>query len=132
MDFFLNNGNVTERLINEWRKHGKIIIAYDFDNTVFDYTGVGATFHDVVSLLQECRKYAHFIVFTSCEDKKLPMIEKYLKDNEIPFDTINENLPFIPFTGRKVYYNILLDDRAGLSSAYEALKEALGVIKSNY
>jgi len=36
---------------------------------------------------------------------------------------------YIPFKGKKLYYNILLDDRAGLSSAYYCLRQALNRIK---
>lgn len=54
---------------------------------------------------------------------------KYLVENNIPFDAINETPDFIPFKGRKVYYNILLDDRAGLSSAVEQLTRVIYQIR---
>lgn len=113
-----------ERLSDEWFIHGKIIIAYDFDNTVYDYYNMGLKFNKVIDLLKECRNEAHFIVFTSCGENH-KFIEKYLNFNDIPFDKINENMDFIKFNGRKVYYNILLDDRAGLNSAYKILKKSL-------
>lgn len=124
MDYYLDNENCINRLTEEWIKYGKIIISYDFDDTVFDFWNKGRTYYDVVSLLQRCRKIgAHFIVFTANND--IEMIEKYLNDNDIPFDKFNENMEFIKFTSRKIYYNILLDDRAGLQSAYECLKTAV-------
>jgi molybdopterin/thiamine biosynthesis adenylyltransferase len=51
------------------------------------------------------------------------------QENDIPFDKINENMDFIPFTGRKLYANIYLDDRAGLSAAYNILSKTLELIK---
>jgi hypothetical protein len=124
-DHYLDNKNVENRLIEEWLKYGKIIIAYDFDDTVYDYHQKGRSYTDVIELLRYCKKIgAYFMVFTSCDESQYPKITKYLTDNDIPFDTINENLPFVTFTGRKCYYNILLDDRAGLPSAYEALNSA--------
>lgn len=43
---------------------------------------------------------------------------------------INQSPPYIPYSGNKVYYNILLDDRAGLSAAYEILYETKERIKN--
>lgn len=130
MDFYLDENNQTSRLIKEWNEYGKIIIAYDFDDTVYDYHKKGRTFQNVINLLQECKKQgAYFIVFTACDKNKFDFIKKYLKINNIPFDKINEQAPFVPFSGRKIYYNILLDDRAGLPSSYRTLKDALTVIK---
>lgn len=59
-----------------------------------------------------------------------PDIIKYLEANHIPFDAINESPKFVPVAGsKKMYFNILLDDRAGLSSAYKCLKAALEIMK---
>lgn len=96
---------------------------------MYDFHGKGRKYDDVISLLKECEPYAHFIVFTCCGVDEYPKIKDYLYSNSIPFDTINNNMGFIPFTGRKVYYNIMLDDRAGLTSAYDTLKESLKFIK---
>lgn len=126
MDYFLDDNNTINRLVEEWNFHGRLIIAYDFDNTVYDYNKIGLKFDNVVSLLRKCRDVgAYFIVFTACDENKYDFIEKYLNENDIPFDKINENLDFISFKGRKIYFNILLDDRAGLSSAYNCLSQAV-------
>jgi uncharacterized protein (DUF427 family) len=71
----------------------------------------------------------HLTVFTSCNDDRFPEIKKYLTDHNIPFDSINETPDFIPYKGRKVYYNILLDDRAGLSAAYGILNNLIYSIR---
>lgn len=130
-DPFLDTANAIQRLVNEWTEHGKIIIAYDFDDTVYDYHNRGSKYNHVIELLQQAKAYgAYFIVFTSCNEEKYDFIQEYLTSNDIPYDTINENMPFIPFNGRKVYYNILLDDRAGLVSAYNTLNTALRLMQS--
>lgn len=129
-DFFLDQYNVVQRLLKEWREHGKIIIAYDFDDTVFDFHKRGDKYNDVISLLQRCKRAgAHFIVFTCCHEGQYDDIREYLHENLIPYDKINENMDFTQFGGRKVYYNILLDDRAGLHSSYYALLEAVSQIE---
>jgi tRNA nucleotidyltransferase/poly(A) polymerase len=132
MDYFLDHKHCVDRLTKEWLEYGKIIIAYDFDDTVYDYHNKGRKYDDVINLLRECKYHgAYFIVFTSCEEDKYDEMKMYLNDNDIPFDKFNEGMDFIPFKGRKVYYNILLDDRAGLESAYTTLKEALYIKQQN-
>lgn len=131
MDYFLNNQNCVDRLFEEWKKYGSIIVAYDYDNTVYDYYKRGDKFDDVIALLRECHKMKfHLTVFTSCNDDRFPEIKTYLELMDIPYNAINETPDFIPFKGRKVYFNILLDDRAGLSSAYDILWKLIYNIRS--
>lgn len=124
MDYFLDDEKVYKRLLTEYEKYDNIIVAYDYDNTVYDYHNEGHSYDDVITLLQDCRDKlgAKFVVFTACDESKYASISEYLVAHDVPFDTINENLSCVPFNGRKIYYNILLDDRAGLSSAYNVLK----------
>lgn len=131
MDYYLNDENVVNRLVEEWNKYKTIVIAYDFDNTVFDYHNQGHIYDDVINILRECKKFgAYLIVFTANDEDKYPDIIKYLQDKNIPFDAINESPKFVPVTSKhKIYYNILLDDRAGLSSSYNNLQNALDVMK---
>ena len=131
MDFYLEDVNVTGRLITEWKKYGKLVVAYDYDNTVYDYHHAGLFFDEVAQLLRECKEFgAHLVVFTASAESKYPEIAAYLRANRIPFDAINENPTFVPATNAvKIYYNILLDDRAGLSSAFRCLKSALETMK---
>lgn len=121
-DFYTNANNVENRLLNEWIKYGKLVIAYDFDNTVYDYHNEGHTYTQVIELLRRCKALgAHLIVFTASEPERYDKIKSYLNENEVPYDAINENPDFVPFKTSKIYYNILLDDRAGLELAYKSL-----------
>ena len=64
MDYYLDDNNAVNRLVEEWRKYGKIIIGYDFDDTVFDFHQKGRTYKNVMNLLRECKKLgAYLIVF---------------------------------------------------------------------
>lgn len=131
-DFFLDDKNCVDRLLEEYKKYGSIIVAYDYDNTVYDYYKRGYDYNQVIELLRECKKMGfHLTVFTSCNDDRFPEIKVYLEQNDIPFDGINETPDFIPFKGRKVYFNILLDDRAGLSSAYHQLWTVIYQIRAD-
>ena len=130
MDYYLDDKNVVNRLIAEYRKHNSLIVAYDFDNTVYDYHNEGHKYDELVELLRRLKSMGcYLIVFTSRSEVELDFVKTYLKSNNIPHDSVNENAPFAKFDGRKIYYNILLDDRAGLRSAYECLNEFLLIIK---
>ena len=132
MDPYLIDLNCVKRLVNEWVKHKSLVIAYDYDNTVFDYHDVGYKFDGIISTLKECKQYGgKFIVFScSPKDRHSEMIS-YLDGNGIPWDTINENIVSLHGGEGKVFYNILLDDRAGLKSSFSVLNMALTVMKEN-
>lgn len=126
---YLSDTACTYRLVDEYKKHKSLVIAYDFDNCVFDYHSKGHLYTEVIEMLRECEKLGMFlIVFTA--EKDTQKVFDFLNDNFIPFDTINENPPFFKSDSRKIYYNLLLDDRAGLLSAYNQLKETINIIKN--
>ena len=131
-DRYLNDQECIDRLLNEWEKYGMIICAYDFDHTVFDYSKRGDVYENIILLLRKLKRMGcHLVVFTSCDETRYSEIQKYLNDNDIPFDSINETPDFIPFKGRKIYYNALLDDRAGMSAMYKILIEVTEIVDIN-
>lgn len=123
---------IIKRLIREWITHDSLIIAYDYDNTVYDYHNVGCDFTRIIDLLNECKNYGGKFIVYSCspESRHLDMIN-YLNKHNIPFDSINENIITLHGGEGKLFYNILLDDRAGLRLSYEYLNTALMVMKKN-
>lgn len=130
IDQYLQPGANKQRLLKEYRLYGKLIIAYDFDNTVFDYHMDGSTYNNIIDLLRRCHKLGFYlIVFTCNHESKYEQISNYLKQCNIPYNAINENCLDIDFAHNKIYYNILLDDRAGLISAYEDLKYVVEIIE---
>ena len=62
MDFYLNNNNCTQRLINEYKKYGKLIVAYDFDNTVYDFHSKGYKFNKIIDLIRECYDLNFYLI----------------------------------------------------------------------
>lgn len=118
-----------DRLLNEYKVHNKLYVAFDFDNTIFDYHNTGGDFSGIINLLRECTKLKFvLILFTSNEGDRLDWMKEYCKHFNIAIDYINEN-PEIMDT-RKPYYNILLDDRAGLECAFNYLSNVVSKIKS--
>ena len=127
-DRYLNDEETYNRLMIEYKKYGSLFVAFDFDNTVFDYHKAGDTFPKVEELLIKCRRFnMKLILFTANEGEKLPEIIKYCKERGYEPDYVNES-PISPT--RKPYYNILLDDRAGLKSSYDALSKLLFQIEN--
>ena len=132
-DPYLSDYKCIERLIKEWIEHNGIIIAFDFDNTVFDYHGQGYTYSHVINLLKDAKEMGcTLILYTSCAEEKYDIMKSYLKEKGIYPDYINKTPDYIPFghDGSKVYYNLFLDDRAGLGSAVHILEETIKAIKS--
>ena len=70
MDFYLNKKNTYQRLVTEFEKYESLVVAFDFDNTVYDFHHVGLEFTDVISLLRDLKKIGcYLIVFTANEDE---------------------------------------------------------------
>lgn len=117
------------RLLDEYKKYGSLVIAYDFDNTVYDFHNKGATYDLIIQLIRELKQLnCYCICFTANENSDF--VRQYCKTNNIPLDALNENPPFFKCAERKIYYNALLDDRAGLIQVYEELSELVRTIKT--
>lgn len=122
-DPYLSRGECFKRLCADYNKHKSLFVAFDFDNTVFDFFNEGHTYPKMEELLILAKaKGCKLILFTGNEGERLKEITQYCKDHGYEPDFINEN-PFQPT--RKPFYNILLDDRAGLIDAYNLLNAVL-------
>lgn len=127
MDFYLNTDNSKARLLEEYKTHNSLVVAFDFDDTVYDFHKKGRLYNDVIQLLKDLKKAnCCLICWTGQED--IEFVAQYLKTNEIPFDLINENPIFHKLTSRKIYANAYLDDRAGLKQVYDELNYVLNNI----
>lgn len=128
IDEYLNPAASYMRLLNEYKKYNSLVIAYDFDNTVYDFHHKGETYDMVIELLRELKQLGCYLIcFTANDDQSF--VNNYLVANFIPFDAINENPPFFKSNQRKIYFNALLDDRAGLYQVYTELKTIVKQIK---
>lgn len=119
-----------DRLITQYKKQDRIVIAYDFDDTVRPM--YCADCGKIQSLLRQLKDNinAYFIVFTS--NKDIEYVKDYLNDWEIPYDSINENAPFVPFKEGKIFYNVLLDDKAGLGEVVNNLEQFIYLVDNGY
>lgn len=122
-DRFLVKQALYRRLMEDYEKHGYLVVAYDLDNTVKPFYDKDDTFPKLRKLLKRLKAAGHFLICFTANDTETT--KQYLIDNSIPFEVVNKNPPFFEESYRKIYYNVLLDDRAGLREAYKALKKFL-------
>lgn len=130
-DPYFDTDFCVKRLYKEYLAHKKLIVALDFDDTIFDYHNKGHQYAQVIELILECQSYGFYIViFTGTPPEKWEDIYNYCEKVGIKPATVNKNPIPLPFGNNgKIYYNILLDDRAGLGQSYQILKKTVDKIK---
>ncbi len=80
------------RLRADYIHHKSLFIAYDYDNTVFDYHNKQIDYSKIIELIRECKALGFtLILFTGNEGEALERIILDLKKRDIPYDLINEN-----------------------------------------
>jgi len=133
MDTFFPIEKCAERLYKEYQKHNKLIIAVDFDDTVYDFHSVDTDHKNTIKILKECSDMGFFVViFTASRPDRYDFMKMFLEFYGVKVATVNQNPIDLPYGNNgKIYYNILLDDRAGLYSAYLTLQMTLHMIKQN-
>lgn len=120
-----------DRLFDEWKQHGKIIISVDYDDTISpwrfnseeDLKQQAAT----IKLLQAAHYTGAFIViFTACNTDRYEEIKLYCKNIGLTIDAINQNPIDVPYgKNGKIYANVFIDDRAGMLEALDILETAM-------
>lgn len=133
---FLSERMGIDRLKREFREHKSLVIGFDFDNTIFDYHEKGLELNPVIELLARCSDLGFTMCLyslTSPSDKiginSLQNKVRFCNNLEIKVHHVNES-PLLhsnqdPSAPYKPFFSILLDDRAGLPSAYTILKTTL-------
>lgn len=129
----LKENRYCQRLIEEWKQYGKIIIAVDYDDTIrnwkFNSQEICDKIIEVVKLAKEVGAY--ITVFTACAEDRYKEIETFCNIKGLVIDSINVNPIELPYGNQnKIYANIFIDDRAGIEEAVEILEFASYTIRS--
>ena len=130
-DDALDENFLYDRLVEAQYVHDRLIIAYDLDDTVRPYKSNSCDM--VKDLIRRAKTLLnpYFIVFTANPHKEENIA--FLEAEGLPYDAINENADFIGRYGDnlKIYYNLLLDDKAGLKEAYNALEKLVNNVEQS-
>ena len=136
-DPFLDSATTYHRLYTEYLKHKSLIVALDFDQTINDCHNKGYEFPKVIELIKDCNAVGfRVVIFSGSARERYPAIREHCEKLGIKIDGINEDLidwhpdKSLDWSKSKIYYNIFLDDRAGLDSAYKVLRLLVSNVKS--
>lgn len=117
----------TEKLVKCYEEHGKITVGLDFDDTIYplrDHPFVVKRCAQVRSLIEAVRDKVTLCLWTVAADwsqkYKVTITEELYG---IKLDYVNESPLYEDPTVRKPFFNIVLDDNAGLDDAMAILAE---------
>lgn len=108
----------------------KLYYAIDFDGTIVEheFPAIGKGKPLIVEMMRRIHKKGDVIIIWTCRaGKYLEEAIKFLKDNDIPFDYVNEN-PEVTFEYQspKIFANWYIDDRAmNVDDAESVVREIL-------
>ena len=134
MDKYLKPNSAYNRLWAEYNKYGSLIVAVDYDDTLFDFHDTGGAYEMVQQLVRDLHSIGcRIIIWSGSED--INNIDKYLTKNNIPCDLINANLIIngnwaSGKDSRKVYANVYIDDRSGLEQVYNDLTKLVRNVRN--
>jgi hypothetical protein len=121
-----------DRLYREYKLHPKLIIAADFDSTIAPFHDYEKDYDysDTIDVLKRCQEKGFYIcIFTGSPVDKYPSILQYCNSLGLEIATINKNPIPLPFgNDGKMYFNVLIDDRAGIGQTLEILNTLLNRI----
>jgi len=122
------------RLVSEWIKNGKIIIACDLDDTIIPYNEeIKDNCKKMVDLILECQEHGiTFLINTARSEHQLEKGKQQVEELGITVHGVNKMHPEWdkPYgINGKLYANIFLDDRGGFWDSYWTLFNALSMFK---
>jgi len=59
-----------KRLMDEYMRYKSLVIAVDFDGTLFDFHGEGNSYDMVINLLRELKKIGCYIILFTASEKQ--------------------------------------------------------------
>lgn len=134
MSPFGNIPSLGSRLIKEYKQHGNICVAFDFDNTLYNTHNdrtLDARIVYAQTLARHCLAFGLDVVIWTCRNDK-DFIQSFIRSVGInPKTPINVNkAPYTEITKSiKPFFSVLLDDRSGLEESMQGVHELLSYIE---
>ena len=117
-----------KKLISIFKQHGAIIIGVDFDDTIFPLNDKYINRCKAIrATLEEAKVCSKICLYTVADEQSLKYKIELMKLWGIPPDYVNES-PIKLGDGSKPFFNILLDDKAGLNEAHNILKQFINAL----
>lgn len=111
------------KLKEVYKEYSTIIVGVDFDDTLFALNDVYKdTSKAIRQLLLEAKPIITLCLYTVADDQSLKYKIALMEEWGIAPDYVNES-PVKLGNGDKPFFNILLDDKAGLIESFELLRE---------
>lgn len=105
-------------------EHSRLIIAFDFDDTVYPFSGDDTICFEVRETLKWAQDQGHILICYTCRSEQEEVLQ-FCQGEGIYYDRFNENHLQLDGQKGKVFYNIFLDDKCGLPQALSTLQEVL-------
>lgn len=105
------------KLLEIHKQHGTIIVGVDFDDTFFPFNRTSETIKNserVIKVLTRLQSDVTICLFSVADAQSLVYKAEIMKLNGLPPDYVNESPVNNWGECRKPYFNIQLDDKAGL------------------
>ncbi len=130
IDPYTDTAVCVARLLKMHAQHPRLLLAVDFDDTLFDFHETGAAYPRAVAAVRAAQAAGFYItIFTASHPDRYPFITEHCANLGIKVDAINRNVIPSPFgNDGKIFYNLLIDDRAGLGQALDTLEQVLAAI----
>lgn len=117
--------NLLDKLKGNYKNHQTIIVGVDFDNTIYPLDrGREEVCKAVRELLVRLQPFATLCLYTVADEWTLPYKRTIASEMyELNFEYFNESPLSSRYPTKKPYFNVLLDDKAGLPYVYDVLDE---------
>lgn len=124
------NYGLRNRLIKQYNTHGKLLVAVDFDDTVFPFSVPDKEVEHVRELIRRLNTGGHEVIVFTCRHDEEP-VKAFYHTQGMKYDYFNESPVKDEEVGLgKIYFNVLLDDKAGLNEVYCTLESVLCTIEA--
>jgi len=139
MNYFLTPSNNLQKLIEDWQNYERLIIGIDYDSTLYPYREYeGEHCDEVCQLVRDLKEIGCFNILWTA-NKYPEKCAEWCEAKGITIDAVNENAPealdYFMREGyaeppRKLFFNCLLDNIAGLSETFNHLRTLVYLVKN--
>lgn len=92
-DPYFDVDTCARRLMSEYMQHKSLIVAVDFDDTVYDFHRAGHDYGQILDLVRRCQALGfHIVLFTGTHPDRYPEQVQYLAERDIDIKFINRAL----------------------------------------